>query len=127
MAGTDCRDENALVRWWMSNTANEHRQTYVSISNEDDTTGETIWPGDGSSELMFAGAQTGGASEVPLDYAPGTVLRVSGWAEGTFGIAETWTQMVVPFCGPADTVIAGSSTIEADDRGRRRDHNNDPG
>jgi hypothetical protein len=113
MAGTDCRDENALVRWWMSNTANEHRQTYVSISNEDDTTGETIWPGDGSSELMFAGAQTGGASEVPLDYAPGTVLRVSGWAEGTFGIAETWTQMVVPFCGPADTVIAGSSTIEA--------------
>lgn len=113
MAGTDCRDDMALVRWWMSNTADEHRLTYVSISDEEGAFGETIWPSDGSSEMMFAGAQNGGATEVPTDYAPGTLIRVSGWAEGTFGIAETWTQMVVPFCGPTDAEIAVDTSIEA--------------
>jgi hypothetical protein len=113
MAGIECRDENPLVRWWMSNTAEEHRLTYVSISNEDGTVGETIWPGDGSSELMFAGAQTGGASEIPIDYAPGSTIRVSGWAEGTFGSAETWTQMEIPQCSPGDGEIVAGSTTEA--------------
>ncbi len=111
MAGTECRDERPLVRWWLSNTADDHRLTYVSIGNEDGTTGETIWPGDGVSELMFAGAQTGGVSEIPIDYVPGSEIRVSGWAEGSFGVAETWTQMVVPLCGPGGREMAGAQII----------------
>lgn len=110
MAGTECRDDDAVVRWWMSNSANEHRSTYVSISNEDGTVGETIWPGDGSSELMFAGAETSNVSVLPAEYAPGSQIRVSGWAEGSSGIAETWTQMVIPICAPGGLVIADGST-----------------
>ena len=58
----------------MSNTADEHRLTYVSIGSEDASFGETIWPADGSSELLFAGAQTGGVVEIPLDYGAATII-----------------------------------------------------
>jgi len=115
MAGTDCRDEQAILRWWMSNTAEEHRLTYVSIGSEDGSFGETIWPADGSSELLFAGAQTGGVQEIPLDYTATTPIRVSGWAEGSSGIAETWTQMIVPICAPGGLIVAGDSSTVVDD------------
>jgi hypothetical protein len=110
MAGTDCRDEQAILRWWMSNTADEHRFTYVSIGSEDGSFGETIWPADGSSELLFAGAQTGGVLQIPLDYGGATTIRVSGWAEGSSGIAETWTQMVVPVCTPGGVILASDTS-----------------
>ena len=115
MAGTDCRDATPIVRWWMANSAEEHRNTYVSISDEEGTLGETIWPSDGAAELMFAGAQTSGVSDVPAEYAPGSNIRVSGWAEGSGGIAETWTQMVIPICAPGDLILTGgdSSTTVA--------------
>lgn len=111
MAGTDCREGGPIVRWWMSNTAGEHRVTFVSISNEDGTIGETIWPAEGSSELMFAGAQTSGVDLIPGDYAAGSTIRISGWAEGSFGVAETWTQMVIPFC-VGDRVVAAPPSTE---------------
>ncbi|NND02020.1 MAG: hypothetical protein HKN91_04475, partial [Acidimicrobiia bacterium] len=110
MAGTDCQDDMPIVRWWMSNSAEEHRNTYVSISNEEGTTGETIWPADGAAELMFAGAQTSGINTIPAEYVQGEIVRVSGWAEGSGGIAETWTQMVIPICAPGSLVIAGGGT-----------------
>lgn len=110
MAGTDCRPDGAIVRWWMSNSAGEDRVSYVSISTEDGSVGETIWPADGSSELMFAGAQTSGVAAIPADYVPGTNIRVSGWAEGSFGGAETWTQMVIPACTTEGVVLAGASS-----------------
>ena len=113
MAGTDCRDDEAIVRWWMSNSSDENRNAYVAISNEDGTIGETIWPSDGASELMFAGAQTAGVSAIPPTYAAGSNIRVSGWAEGTGGIAETWTQMIIPRCAPGDLIIAAGDTTPA--------------
>jgi len=105
MAGIDCVDERAVVRWWMSNTSGEQRTTTVAVSNEEGTIGETIWPSDGRGEFMFAGAQTSGSGDVPGEFLAGTKIRVSGWAEGSSGAAETWTLMVVPRCG-ADTVLA---------------------
>lgn len=115
MAGTDCRDDVAIVRWWMSNSSDEDRMTYVSISDEEGSVGETIWPGDGSSELMFAGAQTSGVTEIPEDFIPGSILRVSGWAEGSGGIAETWTQMLIPMCVPGGQILAGGSSTTSVD------------
>ncbi len=109
MAGTDCRDDVAVVRWWLSNSAEEHRNIYVSISDEEGTLGETIWPADGAAELMFAGSQTSGVNDIPADYDLGGNIRVSGWAEGSGGIAETWTQMVIPICAPDTQILAGGN------------------
>lgn len=113
MAGTDCRDDQPIVRWWMSNTALEHRNTFVSISNEEGTQGETIWPADGAAELMMAGAQKSGVHEIPAEYAPGTSIRVSGWAESGGGIAETWTAMMIANCAPDGLIPAAESSTTA--------------
>ena len=65
-------------------TASGDKAFCVGIDrNEDGTIGETIWPAEGSSELMFSGAQTSGVDLIPGDYAAGSTIRITHFTRKT--------------------------------------------